>query len=81
MDRKKIRKALLNMARERGADKTFCPSEVARALQGDGWRDLMDAIRHEGKKLTEAGKLTATQKGEPVDATEAKGPIRFRKAD
>jgi hypothetical protein len=74
-----IRQAILALAEARGTDRTFCPSEVARQLSRDGWRDLMEEVRQEGAKLTAEGLLLVTQRGQPVNAMEAKGPVRFRK--
>lgn len=73
MDDAEIAAALLALAAERGAGKSFCPSEAARRLSDD-WRPLMPEIRRVGADLG----LRATQKGEPVDPRVAKGPIRFQ---
>ncbi|MEM9853840.1 MAG: DUF3253 domain-containing protein [Pseudomonadota bacterium] len=53
-------------------DKSFCPSEVARAVAID-WRPLMPRVR----ELAKREGLTATQKGRPVDPVKARGPIRL----
>lgn len=70
-----IEAALLHLARQRGPEKSFCPSEVARALSTD-WRDLMPRIREVAAQLP----LIATQKGARVDPQTARGPIRLRLA-
>ncbi|MEL6913904.1 MAG: DUF3253 domain-containing protein [Pseudomonadota bacterium] len=66
-----IRAALRDMAAAR-APRTFCPSEVARAVAGD-WRPLMARVR----TLAKEEGLVATQKGRVVDPVAAKGPIRL----
>lgn len=71
----RIRAELLRLAVERG-EKTFCPSEVARALAED-WRALMERVREVGAALVEEGRLRCTQRGVVVDARTAKGAIRF----
>ncbi|MEL6582564.1 MAG: DUF3253 domain-containing protein [Pseudomonadota bacterium] len=71
-----VRAEILTQALAR-APKTLCPSEVARALSSDEWRDLMPLVRQEAEVLREAGDISVTQKGEAVSATEAKGPIRL----
>lgn len=71
-----IRAAILDAVHARGAGKTICPSEVARALTDD-WRDLMPDIRRIGQTLADEGRLAVTQNRQRVDATQAKGPIRF----
>lgn len=60
----------------RGAGKTICPSEVARAL-GPAWRELMPAVRQAASELQAQGRLRVTQKGERVDPLRAAGPIRL----
>ena len=63
-------------ARAEGA--TVCPSEVARALAGDGpWRALMPAVREAAAVLAKEGRLSVTRGGEEVDATSPGGPIRL----
>ena len=67
-----IAAALMDLAHRRGRNKTFCPSEVARALAED-WRPLMPEVRRVAATLP----LRATQKGKPVDPVTARGPIRL----
>ncbi|WP_424964702.1 DUF3253 domain-containing protein [Dinoroseobacter sp. S375] len=71
-----LRAALLDLAHQRGIAKSFCPSEVARALSTE-WRPLMAPIRRVASDLIREGRLIATQKGRPVDPEQAKGPIRL----
>ncbi|MEM8809067.1 MAG: DUF3253 domain-containing protein [Cyanobacteria bacterium P01_G01_bin.38] len=73
-----IRDGILAQVTQRGPDKTICPSEVARALGGSNWRDLMEAVREQGQQLAEEDKIWVMQKGERVDAAHARGPIRYR---
>jgi hypothetical protein len=63
-------------ARRGGA--TICPSEAARAVGGDGWRDLMEPARAAARRLVAAGTVEITQGGHVVDPSSAKGPIRIR---
>jgi len=69
--------ALRDMARRRGAGRTFCPSEAARALAPDDWRALMPEVRRVAGVLCRQGALRATQRGAPVDPEAARGPIRL----
>ena len=73
-----IRQQLLAQVRQRGPDKTICPSEVARALGKDQWRDLMEPVRAVGRSLAAEGKIVVTQKGQVVNPKTATGPIRYR---
>ncbi|MDT9594197.1 DUF3253 domain-containing protein [Nocardioides zeae] len=56
---------------------TICPSEVARALGGEGWRDLMEPVRGVAADLADRGEVVVTQGGETVDVRTAKGPVRI----
>ncbi len=76
---RQIRDALQEFAEQRGGEKTFCPSEVARALAQD-WRPLMDRVREVAGEEVEAGRLVVLQKGKEVDLATARGPIRLRQA-
>jgi hypothetical protein len=70
---------ILELLAERAATSTICPSEVARALGGEEWRDLMEPARRAARRLVADGEVTITQRGVPVDPSTAKGPIRIRK--
>ena len=74
-----IEALILELCRKRGADKTICPSEVARALQQHeaDWRSLMPAIRNVTGKLVRHGTIRATQRGRSIDPEAAAGPIRL----
>lgn len=74
--REDIREKMLELAKNRGRDKTLCPSEVVRALTDD-WRPLMDLVREIAAEEVDADRIKVTQKGEVVDPLEAKGPIRL----
>lgn len=71
-DDDQIAHVLMDLAHQRGAAKTFCPSEAARALAAD-WRPLMPEVRRVAATLP----LRATQKGVPVDLPTTRGPIRL----
>jgi hypothetical protein len=75
----KLRSAILDMARERGPAKTICPSDAARAVGGEQWRDLMDDARDIARELARAGDVEISQKGEVLDPDQPwRGPIRIR---
>ncbi|WP_288585630.1 DUF3253 domain-containing protein [uncultured Methylobacterium sp.] len=65
-----IELTLVRLVTERGADKTVCPSEVARALGGphpDGWGPLMQPVRRQAVRLMKAGRVAILRKGKVVD--------------
>jgi hypothetical protein len=78
LDRATLRQHLLEKVRQRGAEKSICPSEVARDLGGAEWRSLMETVRSVGAELVESGEILALQRGRPVPPLSAKGPIRFK---
>jgi hypothetical protein len=65
----------------RAAGATICPSDVARSLGDEHWRDLMEPVRQAARRLTDAGEVEITQGGQVVDMGAAKGPIRIRRRD
>jgi hypothetical protein len=65
---------------QRGAGKTICPSDAARAIGGDSWRDLMEPARQAARRMVARGEVVITQHGQVVDPSTAKGPIRIRRA-
>lgn len=56
---------------------TICPSDAARVVGADHWRDLMALAREVAAEQSEAGVLVMMQKGEEIDLAEVKGPIRL----
>jgi hypothetical protein len=64
-------------ARTDGA--TVCPSEAARRVDPDGWRDLMNPARAAAARMVENGLVDVVQHGEVVDPATARSPIRIRR--
>lgn len=62
----------------RSRDATICPSDVARAMSDNEWRELMEPVRRSARRMVEAGEVEITQKGFAVDPSTAKGPIKIR---
>ncbi len=80
-DEAAIEETMLRLVTERGADKTCCPSEIARALGGphpDGWSPLMQPVRRVAVRLTKAGRVQIVRKGKPVaDPDDFRGIYRL----
>jgi hypothetical protein len=75
-----LEETMLRLVRERGADKTVCPSEAARAVGGDhpdGWGPLMQPIRRIAVRLMKEGRLVITRRGRPVDPDDFRGVYRL----
>ena len=79
-DRTALEPALLRLVAERGAAKTICPSEVARAVGGDhpdGWGPLMQPVRRLAVQLMKEGRIVILRRGRPVDPDDFKGVYRL----
>jgi len=74
-----LRRLLLDLARERAAGATFCPSEVARRAATD-WRSLMPRVRKLAADLIASGELVCTQRGQPAHPLTTQGAIRLAAA-
>lgn len=86
-----IQKQMERLLQSREPPKTFCPSEVARALstselqelQCASWREAMDSVRELAWSLRDAGRVEVLQKGTVLDVNldlkDVKGPIRLRR--
>lgn len=71
--------SILALLDARAATSTICPSEAARAVGGEDWRDLMEPARAAARRLVVSGDVEITQGGSVVDPSTAKGPIRIRR--
>ncbi|MEW1883187.1 DUF3253 domain-containing protein [Rhodococcus sp. NPDC080181] len=75
---KELEDKIRSLLGARSRDATICPSDVARALSDDAWRDLMEPVRRAARRMVDAGEVEITQKGSVIDPSTAKGPIRIR---
>jgi hypothetical protein len=72
-----IAAAMRAMVAARGVGKTICPSEVARAVAPEAWRELMEEVRAVARGLARAGEVVVTQQGVVLDpAGEWRGAVR-----
>lgn len=74
-----LEQTILRLLGERAESSTICPSDAARAIGGDQWRDLMHPTRQAAARLMAQGLVDVTQGGEVVDVTTARGPVRIRR--
>lgn len=54
---------------------TICPSDAARVVGGESWRELMGPVREVAHQLAQQEVVVLTQGGEPV-APGVGGPVR-----
>ena len=81
IDEDEIEATLLRLVAERGAGKTCCPSEVARALGGphpEGWQPYMKPVRRVAVRLAKRGEVAILRHGKPVaDIDDFRGIYRL----
>lgn len=75
-----LEQAMLELLARRARDASICPSEAARAVDPEGWREKMEAARSAARRLVARGLVEVTQRGQVVDADRARGPVRVRLA-
>lgn len=68
---------ILEILNSRARDKTMCPSEVLEELQKQD-SEMMEQVRQAARRLVAKGSIEITQKGQVVDPSTARGPIRLR---
>lgn len=74
-----IAEEILRQTAARGAGKSICPSEVARALAEDAWQPLMGRVRVAAEQLARAGRIEILRKGKPLPPDQPpRGVIRLR---
>jgi hypothetical protein len=77
---RRLERTILELLDARSTAATICPSEAARTVGGDGWRELMEPARRAARRLVATGAVQITQQGRVVDPSTARGPIRIRRA-
>ena len=75
-----LEQAILTLLSRRERTATICPSEVARQLGGETWRELMGPVRAAAGRLVATGQVEITQGGAVVDLETVTGPIRIRRS-
>lgn len=68
---------IIELLKARGAGKTICPSELLGANEKQN-KSMMEDVRASARKLAYSGQICITQKGQRVDPSTAKGPIRLK---
>ncbi|MEI5671806.1 MULTISPECIES: DUF3253 domain-containing protein [unclassified Nocardioides] len=74
-----LEQRILALLDARAADASICPSDVARDVDPDDWRPLMQPVRDAAARLAASGRVEVTQQGQVVDVTTARGPVRIRR--
>lgn len=75
-----LEQAILSLLATRPRGESICPSEAIQTLFPEKpWRDHMEQTRQAARRLVAQGQIEILQKGQTVDPSTAKGPIRLRK--
>lgn len=69
--------AVRALLRHRKPESTICPSDAARVVGGEGWREVMDAARAVAEGLAAEGLVEVRQRGQKVDPATATGALRL----
>jgi hypothetical protein len=77
---RRLETSIVELLDARAATATICPSDAARAVAPDAWRELMEPARRAARRLVAQGTVVITQGGRVVDPSTARGPIRIRRA-
>lgn len=78
--RDRLAATMRTLLRSRGGS-SICPSDAARTVGGDDWRELMATAREVALDLRADGVVAVTQRGEVVSGTDLRGPIRIIAGD
>jgi hypothetical protein len=73
-----LESTMLDLLGKRAVTSSICPSDAARAVGGEEWRELMDDTRRVAWRLVDEGRVRITQGDEAVDRETVRGPIRIR---
>lgn len=76
---RRLELVILQQLDARAASATSCPSEAAREVGGEDWRELMEPARRAARRLVAEGRIDILQSGRVVDPSTARGPIRLRR--
>jgi hypothetical protein len=69
--------ATIRALAEHRAPRSICPSDAARVIGGEQWRQVMPLVREVAAELARDGRVQVTQKGAPVDLDGWTGPVRI----
>jgi hypothetical protein len=77
-DRQAIQAEILRQIAALAPGKSISPSDVAKALQPEGWQSLLALVRQAAVALAREGKIEVLRKGKPAELDDLRGVIRLR---
>ena len=73
---------ILTLCRHRGPQRSICPSDAARVVGGEDWRDQMVTARAAAAELARTGEVRILARGRELDpSVPFRGPVRIALAD
>ena len=75
----RLEESISTLLAARAQTATICPSDAAKAVGDEEWRDLMEPARRAARRMVARAELQIMQDGAVVDPSTAKGPIRLRR--
>lgn len=76
-----IEDLVLRLAKERGAGKTICPTEAAKAAAAqrseENWQGRLPGVKAAAVRLAKRGGVAIYRKGKPVDPEDFRGVYRI----
>ena len=76
-DSSHLESKILQLLNQRSSLSTICPSEILPEDKKSNPTEI-EKVRQAARRLTHQGKIQILQKGQVVDPSEFKGPIRLR---
>jgi hypothetical protein len=73
-----IAAAILRLVQARGAGKSICPTDAARAVAPEAWRTRLADVRRVAVALARDGRIDILRKGRVIDPAALHGVIRLR---
>ena len=76
--RSELKSAILKLLKTRRTGASICPSEAARVVFKEDWREQMPQVRIVASEMVSQNQIEICQKGVAVNPATIKGPIRLR---
>ncbi len=73
-----VEAAILDLLGAAPPGKSIDPSQVAKAMDAEGWRRLLPQVRATAVGLARQGRLVITRHGKPADPDAFKGVYRLK---
>ena len=76
-----VEAAIFDLLGKPGSAHSISPTDVARAVDPEGWRRLLPQVRATAIGLARQGRLVITRHGKPADPDSFRGVYRLKLPD